>query len=176
MPYPKTIFTTLFASLLLLSAALTAGPHSEELSKLKSNPTAPNFVLQDKSGKLYSLADYRGKVVVINFWASWCPPCIAEMPSLQNAADELAKHDIPLLGIGVGESRTSVERFLEKMPLRFPLLLDTKTEVMQKWSVPSLPTTIVVDAKGKIVLLALGEREWDSPEILQQIISLKNEP
>lgn len=62
------------------------------------------------------------------------------------------------------------------MPLRFPLLLDTKTEVMQKWSVPSLPTTIVVDAKGKIVLLALGEREWDSPEILQQIISLKNEP
>ncbi len=97
------------------------------------------------------------------------------MPSLQNAADELAKHDIPLLGIGVGESRTSVERFLEKMPLRFPLLLDTKTEVMQKWSVPSLPTTIVVDAKGNCPP-AMGEREWDSPEILQQIISLKSEP
>jgi peroxiredoxin len=62
------------------------------------------------------------------------------------------------------------------MPLRFPLLLDSKTEVMQRWSVPSLPTTIVVDTKGKIVLLALGEREWDNPEILQQIISVKKTP
>lgn len=176
MPYPKVIFTTLFASLLLLSTALTAGSNNGGLSKLKNNPTAPNFVLPDKSGKLYSLADYKGKVVVINFWASWCPPCIAEMPSLQSAADELAKHDIPLLGIGVGESRDSVLRFLNKMPLRFPLLLDSKTEVMQRWSVPSLPTTIVVDAKGKIVLLALGEREWDNPEILQQIISIKKRP
>jgi peroxiredoxin len=176
MPYPKIILTTLFASLLFLTTALAAGSQGSGLSKLKNNPTAPNFVLPDKSGKLYSLADYKGKVVVINFWASWCPPCVAEMPSLQSAADELAKHDIPLLGIGVGESRDSVLRFLDKMPLRFPLLLDSKTEVMQRWSVPSLPTTIVVDAKGKIVLLALGEREWDSPEILQQIISVKKAP
>jgi peroxiredoxin len=173
MNYYKTFLLALITSLLLSSANLYAASVSNKLSKLKSNPTAPNFILPDQNGKLHSLKEYRGKTVVINFWASWCPPCVAEMPSLQRAADELVKHDIPVLGIGVGEDRSSVTRFLEKMPLQFPLLLDTKTEVMQNWSVPSLPTTIIIDADGKIVLLALGEREWDSPEILQQIISLK---
>ena len=171
MPYLKKLFVVLFALLLLCSANITAATQNK-LNKLKRNPPAPNFVLPDKNGTLYSLSDFRGKVVVINFWASWCPPCVAEMPSLQRAADKLKKHDISVLGIGVGESRDSVTSFLERMPLQFPLLLDTKTEVMQGWSVPSLPTTIIVDANGKIALLALGEREWDSPEILQQIISL----
>jgi peroxiredoxin len=173
MLHSKFVSTLFFVSVLSLSVIALANPFGNDLTVIKRQPAAPQFVLPDINGKLYALSDYRGKVVVINFWASWCPPCVAEMPALQRAADELAKHGIPLLGIGAGESRNTVAKFLEKIPLRFPLLLDTKSEVMQSWAVPSLPTTIVVDPKGRITLLAMGEREWDSTAILQQIISLQ---
>jgi peroxiredoxin len=172
----KALSTLLFLTSLLVSVVSFAGPGKNELTELTKKPIAPPFVLPDIKSKLYALSDYQGKVVVINFWASWCPPCVAEMPSLQRAADKLAKHDIALLGIGVGENRSSVKNFLERIPLRFPLLLDTRSEIMQAWSIPSLPTTIVVDPTGRVALLALGEREWDSPEILQQIISLQQSP
>jgi len=165
----------LIASLLIASAGCSKSPDNS-LTRLKTNPIAPEFVLQDMNGKQHALSDYRGKTVVINFWASWCPPCIAEMPSLQRAAEQLKRHNIPVLGIGAGETHATVKRFLRSTPVSFPLLLDSKSVVMQAWSIPSLPTTIVINQKGEMMLLAVGEREWDSPEILQQIISLQTKP
>jgi peroxiredoxin len=167
------VITLLVTAALLVTVIATTRPLNNSLTKVETAPIAPNFVLQDSYGKQYSLADYRGKVVVINFWASWCPPCVSEMPSLQNAADKLAQHNISVLGIGVGENRDSVKRFLKSTPVSFPLLLDTSSEVMETWSAPSLPTTIIVNPQGRIALLALGERVWDDSEIIEQIISLK---
>lgn len=163
----------LIASLLITSAGCADDPSNNTLTKLKANPIAPEFILQDIHGKQHALSDYSGKIVVINFWASWCPPCVAEMPSLQRAADQLKPHKIPVLGIGAGENRDSVMRFLRSTKISFPLLLDSQSEVMLAWSVPSLPTTIVINQEGEMTLLAVGERVWDSPEILQQIISLQ---
>ncbi len=158
---------------LLVSAIVITDSFSSPLAIPKSKPAAPEFVLQDMTGKQYALSDYRGRVVVLNFWASWCPPCVEEMPSMQRAADKLAEHDIPILGIGAGETRESVTRFLESTPVGFPLLLDSNLKVMETWSIPSLPVTLVIDPQGRIALVALGGREWDSPEILEQIIALK---
>jgi peroxiredoxin len=173
MQYIKILAITLIVFYLPLSSGALADSADNSLTKLKANPIAPDFTLQDVNGKRHTLSDYRGKVVVINFWASWCPPCVSEMPSLQILADKLSRHQIPVIGVGVGERRDSVRRFLKSMPIRFPLLLDINSEVMETWSAPSLPTTLVIDQKGRIVLLALGTRDWSDEQIFQQIISLK---
>ncbi len=175
MYYSKNLISSVLVAALLIAAA-SADSLKYTLTKPRDNPLAPEFILQDTDGKQHTLTDYRGKIVVINFWASWCPPCRDEMPSLQKAAEQLIKHNIFILGINVGESRASVIRFLKSMPIQFPLLLDTKSEVMDSWSVPSIPTTIVINQEGRIVLFAVGEREWDDPKILQQIISIKKSP
>jgi thiol-disulfide isomerase/thioredoxin len=162
----------LIASILIASAGCT-NPPSNSLTTLKANPMAPDFILQDIDGRQHAFSDYRGKVVVINFWATWCPPCISEMPSLERASVKLAKQGIPILGIDVGEDRETVMQFLNTTPVSFTVLLDIKSEVLGSWAVPSLPTTLVINQEGKMALLAVGEREWDSPAILQQIISLQ---
>ncbi len=145
----------------------------QPLNRLTTRPAAPEFILQDTHGKLHALSDYRGKVLVVNFWASWCPPCRAEMPSMQRAAKLLAQQDIHLLGIGVGETQNSIRRFLRDVPVSFPLLLDSDSKVMAAWSVQTLPTTFVVDPKGDVIFMELGKRKWDAPFVLEQIRALK---
>jgi len=165
------LITAMLASLLFIST--NAHSSGETLTPLKFHPVAPGFVLDDIYGRPHALANYRGNVVVVNFWATWCSPCRAEMPSMQRAANWLAKHGIPLLAVGVGETRDRVQNFHQSMPVTFPLLLDTKSEVMEAWSARSIPTTYVLDKQGRIYFLAIGSREWDNPKILKQIISIQ---
>jgi peroxiredoxin len=165
----------LIAASLVAVLTFSASAHSSDktLTPLKFHPMAPEFILEDIYGRQHALADYRGKVVVVNFWATWCSPCLAEMPSMQRAANWLAKYDIPLLAVGVGETKDRVQRFHQNMPVTFPLLLDTGSEVMEAWAARSLPTTYVLDQKGQVIYLAIGSREWDSPKILKQILAIK---
>jgi peroxiredoxin len=156
----------------LISVTTYAPSTKQEFTRLKTNPSAPEFILQDIQGKQHALSDYRGKVIVVNFWASWCQPCRAEMPSMQRAAEWLAQHDISLIGIGVGETRKSVLQFLQDVPVHFPLLLDSDSEVMQAWSVQTLPTSLIINQEGHIIFLAIGQREWDDPILLEQIRAL----
>lgn len=169
--FPLYLIVTMLA--LLLSIPASASTTKKGLTLLKAKPIAPNFILQDIYGRQHALSDYKGKVVVVNFWATWCPPCRKEMPSMQRAADWLAQYDIALIAIGVGETKRGIMQFLQITPLTFPLLLDTKSKVMEAWSARSLPTTFVLDQAGNVVYLAVGEREWDDPKILKQIRSLK---
>jgi len=157
-------------ALLIYSSSVTA---SGLMTYLEDHPSAPEFILQDVYGKQHALSDYRGRVLVVNFWATWCGPCREEMPSMQRAADWLAKHDIPLIGIGVGETRNQVMAFLQDYPLRFPLLLDTNNVAMKHWAAQTIPTTYVVNAQGQVIYLAIGMRKWDSQEILQRILALR---
>lgn len=170
------IFPALFIAAtvaLLLSVSTDVRSDDQALRLIERRPSAPEFILQDVYGRQHALSNYKGRVVVVNFWATWCPPCREEMPSMQRAADWLAKYNIPLLAIGVGETRNRVLRFLQYTPLTFPLLLDTKSEVMKQWAARSLPTTYILDQNGRVTYLAVGSRRWDSPVILQQILSLK---
>ncbi|MCP3671105.1 MAG: TlpA family protein disulfide reductase [Gammaproteobacteria bacterium] len=170
---PISLVFTVFA--LLLFTGVSASSSNQTLTHLELHPTAPEFTLQDIYGKTHALTDYQGKVVVVNFWATWCPPCVAEMPSMQRASSWLAKHDIPLLAVSVGESREQIQRFHMKTPVTFPLLLDSKSEVMGTWAALTLPTTYILDQQGRVIYLAIGGRDWDDPRILEWIRALKHE-
>lgn len=155
---------------LLLTAACNAG---QELDRLSETRAAPDFTIEDLQGVTHSLSDYKGKVLVINFWATWCPPCVKEMPSLQQAWEQLRGEDIAVLAINMGEQKQAIEGFIQKYPVELPILLDKEFDMADAWSVTGLPTTYVVDPEGQIVSQVIGERQWDDPDLLEEIRGLQ---
>lgn len=165
--------------ILIILLLLAISPHSSAqqagkgLTKLPDTPPATDFVLTDLDGNQHRLSDYRGQVVIINFWATWCPPCRAEMPSMQRAWEQLEKDGILMLGINVGEDEDTVFQFTANYPVEFPLLMDSDSRVISQWPVRGLPTTFVIDPRGNIVYRAIGGREWDDPELLALVRALE---
>lgn len=131
----------------------------------------PEFSLKGMDDRVWDAEVLAGKFWVINFWATWCPPCIEEIPSMNRAWQILEPEGIGMLAINAGEGRVAVEEFLGKMPIEFATLLGD-VDSLSNWSARALPTTVVVDSDGKVVFEALGPRKWDDPELLQQIIDL----
>ncbi len=162
--------TALFA--LLLCLALPAA--GADLSKLKAwdGGATPKLVLKDLDGKPRNLADYRGKVVVLNFWATWCAPCVKEMPALARLSEKLPADRFALLTVNFGESEKRVQAFLKEQGLRLPVLLDRSMDASKPWVDRGLPTTYVIDADGAIRYRVLGELEWDAPAVEARIRSL----
>ena len=169
MKSPRLI-TALFSVFLLF--AFDSATAARLLTLLDERPEAPAFTLKDTEGKSVSLSDYRGRVVVINFWATWCPSCRKEMPSLNRGAAWLKKYGVELIAINVGEKPERVMKYLQQETIDFPILLDQDTEVANRWDAMRLPITYVVDKEGRLVFRALGSREWDAPELLVPIRSL----
>ena len=162
------------AALLLLFALPSAAQEpGSGLTRLKDTPQAPDFSLHDMDGKVYRLSDYRGRVVIVNFWATWCPPCREEMPSMQRAWEQLEAEGIVMLGINVGENEDTIFEFTANYPVDFPLPMDRDSAVIAQWPVRGLPTTFVVDPAGRIVYQAIGSREWDDPALMAQIRALE---
>lgn len=144
------------------------------LTELPAKPAAPELALKDADGKLHRLSDSRGKVVLVNFWATWCPPCRSEMPSMQRAWEKLKGEQFALLAVDVGEDEATISGFIKMLgvPLKFPIVLDRDAELVKTWPVMTLPTTFIVNAEGRIVYRAVGERAWDDPQILEKIRAL----
>jgi len=162
-----SIRCTILASWLVLCAAQAAGYETAQtLSPLPKPFAAPDFTLQGEDGKTYRLSDYRGKVVVLNFWATWCPPCRYEMPSMERAHKKVQGEQIVLLAINVGESDDKVFEFTGQYPVTFPLLLDLDGAIIRKYPVIGLPTTFVIDPHGVVTHRAIGSREWDDERML----------
>jgi peroxiredoxin len=166
-------YRTLGILLLLVASFAFAQEPGKGLTKMPETTRAPDFALTDLDGKQHRLSDYLGQVVIINFWATWCPPCRAEMPSMQRAWEALKQEGIVMLGIDVGEDEDTIFLFTANYPVEFPLLLDRDSEVIAQWPVRGLPTTFVVDPKGRIVYQAIGGREWDEPELMAAVRALR---
>ena len=159
--------------LLLFVQSALAQQAGEGLTALTDLHEAPDFQLTDMDGNIHHLSDYKGRVVIVNFWATWCPPCREEMPSMQRAWGQLQKEGILMLGINVGEDEDTIFQFSANNPVDFPLLLDLDSTVINQWPVMGLPTSFVVDTKGRIAYRAIGGREWDDPELLALVRALK---
>jgi thiol-disulfide isomerase/thioredoxin len=124
-------------------------------------------------GKTHALSDYKGKIVVVNFWATWCPPCRFEMPSMERAQALTADNDVVFLGINVGEDADTIFTFTADYPVTFPLLMDINSEIIEQYPVVGLPTTYVIDTEGHMVYQAIGTRDWDNATIVEQLKALK---
>ena len=130
---------------------------------------APEFMLKDLNGKDVSLSSLKGKAILINFWATWCPPCRAEMPALNKLFKEYHDKGFAVIAVSTDRNTSSVKNFLVKTPVDFPVLLDSDGRVSRQFKVFSLPTSFLLDTNGIILQRYLGEEEWNSPEIRKKV-------
>lgn len=136
----------------------------------ESQDKAPPFELTDLGRNEHRLSDYAGKVLVVNFWASWCVPCRDELPSMNRAAGKLTDQPVVWLAINVGEDREAVAAFVADYPIDFTVLLDPSGGVSQAWQVTAMPTTLILDPQGYVAHRIVGKREWDDERHLQMVI------
>ena len=141
---------------------------------LKIGDTAPPLKVANwiKGKPIQFGAEGNDKVYIVEFWATWCPPCRYEMPSMERAHQKVQGEDIVLLAVNVGESEDQVFEFTGQYPVSFPLLLDTDGAVIKKYPVIGLPTTFVIDPRGVVTHRAVGGREWDNEQLLGQLRKL----
>lgn len=122
---------------------------------------APDFTLPSLDGESITLSDLRGRIVFINFWTTWCPPCKQEMASLERLYRKFKDRGFTILAVDIMEGSETVEKFVRKNGLSFPILLDTKGEVSERYMATAIPSTFIVDKDGKIIGKLFGAREWD---------------
>lgn len=133
---------------------------------------APPLKLVDVQGLAHELSRHQGRKVLVNFWASWCPPCVKEIPSLGRLQQAFSPDDFLVLSVDVGEAPERVQAFLQKVPAAFPVLLDPTGESVHPWRVQAFPTSYLIDRQGLIRYGYFGALEWDSPEIIRLIQGL----
>jgi len=159
------------------------GPFAENFTFSDPPVPAPSVAFQTLGGEVATLADFRGQVVLVNFWATWCAPCVREMPSLQRLHQELADEGLTVLAVSEDRAGAAVVRpFLKRLELfGLPIYLDSKGLLARAFVVKGLPTSFLIDRQGQVVAGLVGPMEWDSQEAkalirnyLQQEIPLKN--
>ncbi|MGD8484072.1 MAG: TlpA disulfide reductase family protein, partial [Thioalkalispiraceae bacterium] len=167
----KFLMTVLLSVCLQISSASATEPQT--LPRLEKPFKAPDFNLQAEDGRHYRLSDFHGKVVVLNFWATWCPPCREEMPAMERLWQKVKDKNIVLLGINVGEDADTIFEFTGQYPVSFPLPMDSDGKVIEQYPIKGLPTTYIVNPQGMVTHRAVGSREWDQAwlvKILQGLL------
>jgi len=172
--FKNLIWVCLFS----FSFSLNADQQSElstDLIKLDHKPSAPKFKLPDMNDEPRELKDYLGKPVIISFWATWCPPCRKEIPYFNRAWEKLKDDNVEILFVNINEGKETIEAYTKDNPIKMTIIRDEGAGQLQNWNMTGLPTTFVIDPMGKVVYQAMGERAWDSDEILDKVRALKKQ-
>jgi thiol-disulfide isomerase/thioredoxin len=150
---------------------------SYNLTPVKTITQASDFELMDMDEEKKKLSDFRGKVVLLNFWATWCPPCIREMPSMERLHQEIDAKDFKVIAVNQMENADDVFAFTGQLEIdpTFDILFDTTSSVSRAYAVRGLPTTYLIDKQGKIRYRAVGGREFNHPEVVRIIKELIEE-
>jgi thiol-disulfide isomerase/thioredoxin len=164
--------------LLAAAAALCAGTAraAYQVRPWAAERPAPRLELDDLSGKPWSLAALRGQVVVVNFWATWCEPCRAEMPSLELMAQRLEHDGVVVVAVNYQEPIPAIRRFLEAQPVTLPILLDRNGAAAAAWTPRVFPSTVLIGRSGQPRLTVLGEMDWTSAAARELVDPLVAQP
>lgn len=181
----NSIFSVRVVSVVVLCSVLLLFSACNRKGEVGLHPGdfAPDIELTDMNGKLVRLSDYRGKFVLLSFWASWCQPCIVEMPSLERLYQELKDKDFVIVSVGVDDEIPALKAFIEERGLTFPVLHDKKSISRKKYKITGYPETFFLDKEGRIQMLpdpgdgmplvrVVGPREWYSPKVVKMLEQL----
>ena len=137
---------------------------------------APDFTLMDREGKTWTLSELKGQVVFVNFWATWCPPCVKEMPSMQRLYDTLPADKFKMLAVLNSDKPINADFFAAKHKITFPILNDQDNKIGPKYGLTGVPETYIVDKQGVVREKFIGPAEWDSPGVVQMLMGYMNQP
>jgi len=175
-PCPPLAALVLIVAVLLPAHAADREP-AFGLVRFKQPFPAPEFTTGSLDGASVRLADLRGRYVLLNFWATWCPPCLEEMPSMQTLYEAFRERGLVVVAISSDEGGASVvDGFIRKLGVRFPVLLDPDRRVAGAYGAKNLPVTFLLDPQGRVIAAAQGARDWASPQARSAISGLLNTP
>lgn len=162
------LILAVLAGLLFLFLIAKEGPQSNKI--IQEGDHAPEFRLSALDGKQVGLSDYRGKVVMVHFWATWCPPCVEELPVLDRMYRSLAGRDFEVLAVSVDEGGAeSVASFVKKNAPSLPVLLDPGASVAHSYGTFKFPETYILDRSGIVRYKVIGEADWSNPEVVKAV-------
>ena len=186
MKHNKLIFLKIFCFSLILFLSLFAfasvNAHSKKaeltdedrklLKSLRITPPsiwieAHDFRAELNDGTIINLKDYHHRFLLLNFWATWCVPCLKEMPDLEEAYQKMGSKKLIVLAVGMGEDKKSIRKFNEKYGFTFPMIADKKLEIARLYGVENIPITYLINPEGVIIGRALGIRDWASPHLIE---------
>ncbi|TDF99306.1 thiol-disulfide oxidoreductase ResA [Paenibacillus piri] len=160
----------IFSAVMIIGALTLINNLYAKDKKPVEGSKAPDFALAGLDGKKHQLSDFKGKTVVVNFWGTFCPPCKNEMPAIQHQYDKRNVQQVEFLGLNLGESKITVQNFVEQYKISFPILLDDNEEIRKRYGVMQYPTTFFIGPDGKIAKIRIGE--MDEAFIEQTIASI----
>jgi peroxiredoxin len=153
----------------------TASPRQRGLVVVAGQPLPPALALPGLDGRAHDLAALRGKVVLVNFWASWCPPCVHEMPSMQQLWSDWGGRGFEVLAVNLGEKEAAMRDFVARHKLGFPILLDPARAAAKAWRIYAYPTSFLIDRQGRVRLAVAGGVDWNEPGVRASIRALLDE-
>lgn len=163
-------------SLINTQVKLASVKKEKKIQPHKASPKPPPLSLETYNNQHINLEELKGKVVLVNFWASWCPPCVHEMPSMQRLHDQFSSDSFTILGVNMAEDKPQIRVFLKtKVNVNFPILLDKDGNALKQWQVFAFPTSYIIDKKGQIRYSLFGSIEWDQPQPVSIIKKLIDE-
>lgn len=164
-----TISLVLIVGGLLIALSIKGKDSSFQLigqSRVKVGSPAPNFTFPDLTGKKVSLSDYRGRVVFLNIWATWCSPCVDEMPSMEKLYKQFKSDQFEIMAVSIDTQGVKVVvPFMEKLNLTFPALLDRKGKIRNIYGVTGIPESFIIDKNGIIIKKVIGPLDWSKPDV-----------
>ena len=176
----KSLMFVLLGLIVFTASVSATSVTAEELRRMGLQPPKQrlesiDFELQDLSGATRRLSDYKGKVVFLNFWATWCGPCRFEMPSMEKLYRRFKDKGLEIVAVNLHEDRSSVQSFVDEYELSFTVLLDSTGRVGATYGARSIPTTYILDRDGFVLAGTIGTREWNTEEYLNLFEKLLSE-
>jgi peroxiredoxin len=168
----RPVTVAIVLTMLILFSLLTGCERPGGGADIAVGQVVPDFTLRDMQGRSVTLSQYRGKVVFLNFWATWCPPCREEMPAMERLNAVFEGQDFVMLAVNTEKDIQTVRAYLTQNPHSFSVLLDQEATVQNLYGVFRFPETFLIDQEGRLVERFLGAREWSSVEFMRRISAM----